>query len=72
MIKVTRLNGSEMVINAELLETVEATPDTVLTTINNDKWVVRESLDEIVARVVAYKREVYSGRPRVIEDQSEV
>lgn len=56
MIRVTRLNQTEFVVNADLIETVEATPDTVITLTTERKYVVREPVDEIVGRVVAYKR----------------
>ncbi len=59
MIKVTRLDGSELTINCDLLESVERTPDTVVSLFNNHKLVVRESVEEIVDRVVAYRRKVH-------------
>lgn len=61
MIKVTRLNGSELVLNADLIETIEATPDTVLSLTTEHKYVVREDVEEIVSRVVAYKRAIFQG-----------
>lgn len=61
MIKVTRLNGSELVINAELIQTIEATPDTVLSLTTDQKYVVREDVEEVVSRVVAYKRAIHQG-----------
>lgn len=56
MIKVSRFNGSQFVINCEWIETVEATPDTVITLVNGKKYVVNESVDDIIAAVVEYKR----------------
>lgn len=56
MIKLTRLNGTEFVINSDHIETVEATPDTVITLTNEHKWVVRETPDEVIERTVAFKR----------------
>lgn len=58
MIKVTRLNGSSYVLNCELIETVEATPDTVVTTINGKKLVVAEAVDEIIDKVIKYKAKI--------------
>ncbi|GBD29053.1 hypothetical protein HRbin32_00137 [bacterium HR32] len=55
MIRVTRLNGTETVINAELIESVEATPDTVISLTTGHRYVVHESVDEVVARVLAYR-----------------
>jgi flagellar protein FlbD len=56
MIKVSRLNGKEFVVNAELIQYIEATPDTVITLVNHEKLVVKEPVDEIVRRIVEYGR----------------
>jgi flagellar protein FlbD len=56
MVKVTRLNGDEVVVNAELIESVEATPDTVLTLTTGKKLMVREPLRAVVEQVLAYRR----------------
>ncbi len=63
MIKVTRLNGKEVVVNAELVRFLEETPDTVITLLNHEKVVVREPVDEVVRRVVDYQRGIRSFRP---------
>ncbi len=56
MIRVTRLNGSEFIINAELIKFVESTPDTIVTLRDGEKLVVKETPDEIVERAVGYAR----------------
>lgn len=56
MIHVTRLDGSEVVVNCELLETVEHTPDTVITLLNGKKLVVKESVSEVIARMIEYRQ----------------
>jgi flagellar protein FlbD len=56
MIKVTRLNGKEFVVNAELIQYVEATPDTIITLVNHEKLVVKEPVDEVVRRTIEYGR----------------
>lgn len=56
MIKLTRLNGQEFVVNAELIRYIEQRPDTIITLVNNDKVVVQEALDEVVRRAVEYGR----------------
>jgi flagellar protein FlbD len=66
MIAVTRLDGSEVVVNAELLVLVEAMPDTHLTLMDGRQLIVREPPDEVVARVIAYRREAY-GPLRAIQ-----
>lgn len=58
MIKVRRLNHKEIVINAELIQTVESTPDTVITLTTGEKFVVEDSVDEIVEKVVSYRRSI--------------
>ncbi|HHV98998.1 MAG TPA: flagellar FlbD family protein [Clostridiaceae bacterium] len=58
MIRVTRLNGSSYVLNCELIETVESTPDTVITTTNGKKFVVAEDVDEIIDKVIKYKAKI--------------
>jgi flagellar protein FlbD len=51
----TRISGQEIVINADLVEVVETTPDTVITLIDGKKYVVEESAQEIIDRVVQYR-----------------
>ena len=57
MINVTRLNQKEFVVNAEMIEFVEAIPDTLLTLTSGKKIMVAESVDTVVARILEYKRE---------------
>ncbi len=54
MIRVTRLNDRPFILNAELIRTVEEKPDTTITLINGDHFIVKESMDEVVAKAVAY------------------
>lgn len=58
MIKVTRLNDAVMVINVEKIQSLQATPDTVITFTNHDKIMVKEPLEEISQRIVDYQRAV--------------
>ncbi|MDR3764963.1 MAG: flagellar FlbD family protein [Acidobacteriota bacterium] len=58
MIEITRLNGTPLVLNAELIKFVEQNPDTVITLVTGDKLVVREAAAEIVNRVLAYRRQL--------------
>ena len=57
MIRVHRLNGKEFIVNCELIRSAESTPDTVLTLSDGDKLMVKESLDEIIAATIAYKKQ---------------
>lgn len=61
VIHLTKLNGTSFQLNPELIETVESTPDTVITMVTGRKYIVRESLDVIKERYIAYKREVARG-----------
>ncbi len=55
MIKLTRLNGSNYVLNCELIETVEATPDTVISTVQGKKYVCAESVEKVIEEIINYK-----------------
>ena len=61
MIKLTKFNSEahkkgEFVLNAEIIETIEETPDTVVTLVNGKKLIVDEPMDEVVRRVMQYRR----------------
>ncbi|WP_432491087.1 flagellar FlbD family protein [Kineococcus auxinigenes] len=58
MILVTRLNGSVFAVNPDLIQRVEATPDTVITLVDGAKFVVTEPLSEVVERVMAFRARV--------------
>lgn len=58
MIEVTRLNGTTVLINAELIELVEETPDTVVSFVTGKKLIVKESRQEVKNLVILYKREI--------------
>ncbi len=59
MIKVTRFNGQELAVNAELIQFVEGTPDTVITLTNKEKILVKESVDEVIKRIIEYRRSIH-------------
>ena len=59
MISVTRFNDSTLIINADLIQTVEETPDTVITLTTGTKFIVKEKSKEIVDKVVEYKRRIF-------------
>ena len=58
MITITRLDKRVIVLNADLIKTLEATPDTIVTLISGDTIVVRESVEEVVQRAIEYQRRV--------------
>ncbi len=61
MIQLTRLNNSSITINSDLIKFVEQSPDTVITLLNGEKILVRESVEDILDRVVEFRRRVLSG-----------
>ncbi len=60
MITLTRLDNRVVVVNAELIKMLEATPDTIITLINGDTILVRESVEEVVRRAIDYGRQIRS------------
>lgn len=56
MIKLSRLNGKAFYVNADLIEFMEETPDTVISLVTDKKIIVAESLDEVVRRIVEYRQ----------------
>jgi flagellar protein FlbD len=60
MIQLTRLNGSLMVVNSDLIKYAEASPDTMLTLINGEKIMVLETCDEVVERTIGYRAKLLS------------
>ena len=59
MIKLTRLNSQDIVVNVDLIKFIESTPDTLLTLSTGDKLPVSESIDEVIGRVIEYKRQTH-------------
>ena len=58
MIRLTRINQVPLVLNADLIEHMETTPDTIITMTNGQKFVVLESSDDVIRKVVAFRREI--------------
>lgn len=56
MIAVTRLNNQKFIVNAELIRTVEANPDTTIKLVNGDTFIVKESMEEVVQLAIEYGR----------------
>ena len=56
MIKVSRLNGQQFIVNADLIKFIEEAPDTILTLTTGEKLIIKESMDELIDRIMAYYR----------------
>ena len=63
MIHLTRLNHVPFVVNSDLIEQLEMTPDTVITLTTGQKYMVLENADEVIHRVVQFRRSLLSGLP---------
>ncbi len=64
MIKLTKLNGEEFIVNAEMIRFVEQRPDTFITLTSSDRVIVRESAEEVVRRSIAYSRAIRTALPK--------
>lgn len=67
MIRVTKLNGAPIHVNAELIETVACTPDTVITLTTGTKFIVEETVEQVVKDVIRYHR-LINRRAVVVRD----
>ena len=63
MITVTRLNHSQIVLNSDLIEQIEPTPDTVISLTTGQRIMVRESTEEVVERIVDFRRRILHAAP---------
>jgi flagellar protein FlbD len=64
MIQLTRINRVPIVVNADVIEHVEQTPDTVITLTNGQKLMVLETSEDIIRKVVDFRREIARMEPR--------
>jgi flagellar protein FlbD len=64
MIHLTRINHAPMVLNSDLIEHIETTPDTVVSLTNGQKFVVLEAADDIIDKIVEFRRRLYRNMPR--------
>lgn len=58
MIQLTRLNSHPLTVNSDLIKFIEQSPDTLITLVNGEKIVVRESVQEVLDRIVEFRRSV--------------
>jgi flagellar protein FlbD len=60
MIKLTGMNNKEFVVNAEHIEKVEEMPDTIITLTNGNKYIVLQTVDEVIDLVIEYKNKIFT------------
>ena len=70
MIQVTRLDNTPMVLNVEMIQSLRATPDTVITFTTHDRMMVKEPVEEISRRILAYQRTIHSGTDHLCADNN--
>lgn len=61
MIRLTRINRVPLVLNSDLIEHMETTPDTVISLVNGQKFVVLETTDDVIRKVIDFRREISKG-----------
>ena len=62
MIRLTGFNKKEFILNAEVIEKIEMMPETLITLINGKKYIVIEEAEEVVEKVIKYKKRIFSGK----------
>ena len=63
MITLSRLNGQVVAINPDLITWIEVTPDTIVSLVGGEKIIVREALDEVISRIIGFRRAIGGGLP---------
>ena len=71
MIRLTRINHVPLVLNADLIEHIEITPDTVIAMTSGQKFIVRESADEVIQKVVEFRRAIANRLEPVVSSGEE-
>lgn len=64
MIKLTGLNHKEVIINSSIIEKIEEVPETVITIINGNKYLVEDSVDEVIDKIIEFKKRIYNAKYR--------
>ena len=68
MIKLTRLNNNPLIVNSDLIKCVENSPDTVLTLVTGEKIIVRETTEQVLERVITFRRAILAGLTPTMTD----
>jgi flagellar protein FlbD len=69
MIRLTRLNQAPLVLNSDLIEHIDVTPDTVITLTTGQILRVRETAEEVIQRIVTFRRQIFGADgPEIHQD----
>ena len=71
MIRLTRLNHVPMILNADLIEHIDMTPDTIVTLTSGQKYMVLESAEEVVDKVICFRKKLLSPDPARLTEARE-
>jgi flagellar protein FlbD len=71
MIRVTRINNHSILLNSDLIEQIETVPDTTIALTTGQRLFVRETADEILSRIVDFRRRISSGMPKGNTNENE-
>jgi flagellar protein FlbD len=63
MIELSRMNGKTFYLNCDLIQALESTPDTLVTLTNGEKFMVKETVNEVVAKTMEYRKRLYQEPP---------
>jgi flagellar protein FlbD len=63
VIRLKRLNGSDFVLNCDLIKTIESTPDTLITLLSGEKLMVLEKVDDVIRRTMDYRKRLAQEKP---------
>ena len=69
MIQVKRLDGQDMILNAELIFSIQKTPDTLIRFTTGERLMVREDMNEIMGKVMEYRRTIHTPLPQLLEEE---
>ena len=70
MIQLTRLNNQPLIVNSDLIKCVEKAPDTVLTLVTGEKIIVRETTEQVLQRVIDFRRAILAGLTPTVSEPS--
>ena len=70
MIRITRFEGTQVVVNSDIIQTVEETPDTIVTLTTGDKMMIKETVDEVIQAVIEFKRSIFAGGLKLLRDNN--
>lgn len=70
MIKLTKQNDEEFYLNIDLIEVIKEVPHTIIITVKDEKYLVKESAEEILSRIIDFRRKIYYDKDIVVKGDS--